>query len=758
VVGDFVKQSWLLLVIAGLALLEGCGGTSSSTSKGASIAGNWQFAMANPVDTSFFGGLQGGFLQQSAGSVTGSVVYAISLPAPNSGITPIPNSIPCNSGNASVSGSVNSQAVKLTASAGGQTFLLTGVLSSDGTTMLGTYDSSAGVTTGGVACGTAQYGLQWSARLVPPLSGTVNGSFHSTAGGLLNSQYFPVTGILQQGDNVGASSATVTGTLTFQGYSCLGSSHQTVTVNGGISGNTLVLQVFSDSGLQIGEIGQSSLLNPQVAPVVFDSLTSGGSIVHNAAGSNMIGYSINTSTCNANAVPYFIDQGNVCLAIGGEGTACTQPFTVSPASLTFPGQLVGATSVSQTITLTNTDPSGAALSGMSLAWRPGVGALGYSDFNGWPNFLELDSCAATPGSTFTLQPGKSCSVTIFFSPQQSCPLIPMTGALPAQCPPFSTATVGPSALSGTLTVNSPKSPDNNKAFTIPIGAYGLSAIVPTTPELNFGAEAVGQTSVPQMISFINQGQYPIQVLGQASPQKKCTSAEVTSTYPAQSGDTDGLRVVQRNGLTASTPSSHTVVSYLCDVDLISNKPNFQLSSDTCTGRLLSPGDICSVAVAYAPQPGAGGGGLDYLLQLNTQQCTGSTAQPFCEIDSGRFPVELTANSTSPLRMTPGAGLDFTPQGRGTPSDPLTITLRNDPSDPQAGTVHFQGNTVAGDFIETDDCGSSLAPGSSCTLSVVFTPTSTGFRQGTMVINYNVPSQFSLSGPQTQIVRLRGYGQ
>jgi hypothetical protein len=93
-----------------------------------------------------------------------------------------------------------------------------------------------------------------------------------------------------------------------------------------------------------------------------------------------------------------------------------------------------------------------------------------------------------------------------------------------------------------------------------------------------------------------------------------------------------------------------------------------------------------------------------------------------------------------------------------PSAPLTITITNDPNDPNSGTVVFGGNTVTGDYTETDDCGLGvgLAPGGSCTMSVVFTPTATGYRQGTITISYSVPGR-ALTGV-TQIVHLRGTGQ
>jgi hypothetical protein len=467
----------------------------------------------------------------------------------------------------------------------------------------------------------------------------------------------------------------------------------------------------------------------------------------------------------------------------GDGTGCTQPITLSPAAISFPAQLVGTTSTTQTITLTNTNPAGSTLSGLSLQWYPekltaypGLGNyVDFSDFNGWPNFLELDNCASPLGSTFSLQPNQSCTITIFFSPQQSCRWIPDPsdpngpGVAPANCPPFSSF-----SQTAELVVSSPQSTDAITGFGVPISGVGLSALAPSTPELDFGAEAVGESSAPQTLSFTNQGMFPVQILPAASGSNVCSTKQVTLTPPVLTGDVDGLRVVQEDSgqdimltfpTTGGATVAHPSVSYYCDY-----LGNFQISENTpnpcvagSSGVTLYPGDTCTISVTYQPQattvitPAAG---PHYFLELNTQQCTGSSIQPGCEIDSGRFPVELKANGTSPLRMSPGAGLDFGVQGKGTSSSPLTITISNDLNDPNSGTVVFGGNTVTGDYTETDDCGAgvSLASGGSCTMSVVFTPTATGYRQGTITISYTVPSRASFASPQTQTVHMRGTGK
>ena len=139
--GRHTKTVWVLLV-AGTMMLSACGGGNSSTGaqNNLTLSGNWQFTMGPPPDGSFLGGLQGGFLLQDSGAVTGAAVYAVSLPQ---------LTFPCNSGSAAVTGTISGQNVTLTAVAGTQTFMLTGMLSSGGSTVVGTYTSTAGTAADG---------------------------------------------------------------------------------------------------------------------------------------------------------------------------------------------------------------------------------------------------------------------------------------------------------------------------------------------------------------------------------------------------------------------------------------------------------------------------------------------------------------------------------------------------------------------------------------------------------------------------------
>ncbi|HSZ62021.1 MAG TPA: hypothetical protein VK828_09490 [Terriglobales bacterium] len=782
--GRYANGSWLLLFAATVmmtTMLSACGGgASGGPQPNATLSGNWQFTMVSqtdgvPGDPTFSGGLLGGFLLQRNGSVTGQTVYSVTSSISQTGA--------CNSGSAPISVVINGQNVTISEVAGTQTFTLTGTLSSDDSTMMGTYTSTAGTAADGSACGYAETGLSWSAVSVPPLTGSITGSFHSGGpqdnSGLLN-QDFPVTGSLTQGENIGASNATVTGTLTFidpatdlSEYPCIPTGN--VSVNGQISGNTVVLQLIGTDGSNDGQIGialSQASNNGGLDTVTFDSTTN-GYVLHSAG----LAYVVDTKYCPASAGEQ--DLGYVCLALNSTA-ACQEPITLSPYRLTFPGQTLGTPAATQTITLANN--SGTSLSGLTLAFVPNTDSPlfgeGSTDFNGLPSFTETDTCglggAPSQGAPFGLLSGQSCSIAMTFTPQEECPWLPfpsspsISGAPPEWCP-------FPQGGALTVTATSGMSGDNDKAFAVPIAGLGLSAIQPSVPELDFGAEEPlnpPEASLPQTLSFTNNSANPVQILGRASCVNP-TKGPLTLPAPRQGGAVAGLQVVGRppgvlNDILPVLPVQEgpATISYNCDSDPATFLPNFQISSDYCTGSTLAPQASCSVQITYVPQPNTNipSGGLDYFLELNTLQCwpAGTLPSPSnpCEIDSGRFPVELKGNGPSSLRMFPGAGLDFGDQAAGKQSTPLTITLLNDANLTSPQTVTFIGKIlVSGNYSESDDCPAILASASSCTLTVAFKPAGVGFTPGKLTINY---TQTSIGGStitgNPQYVYLRGTGQ
>jgi hypothetical protein len=444
---EWCVGSLCFLLLAGTILLSACGGGNSNAGSQipAKLSGNWQFTMAAPADGSFLGGLQGGFLLQNNTAVTGAAAYSVALPAN-------PNPTVCNSGSAAITGTLTGQSVAFTAAAGTQTFTMTGTLSFDGSTMGGTYTSTAGTAANGTPCGTVQPpsglpGLQWSAILVPPITGPIQGTFHSTGGAAgLSEQDFAVSGTILQGENTGASNATVTGSLNFvypgtnlSDYPCL----TVATVSGQISGNIVILQIAGAVGSNVGQIGPSPGAGLQT--VTFDP-TQGGYVLQSLAGA---GYAVYAAACGGGSLDSPADTGNICLAVNST-TACLQPITLTPPALSFPSQTLGSISTLETITLANT--SGASLGGLTLT---------LTNNSGMDNFTETDTCGlngvSSLGEPFILGKNQSCVITIAFTPLENC----SAGASAAAC------------LSAMLTVTSP---DNDAIFNVAItGGVAASA-------------------------------------------------------------------------------------------------------------------------------------------------------------------------------------------------------------------------------------------------------------------------------------------
>jgi hypothetical protein len=86
-----------------------------------------------------------------------------------------------------------------------------------------------------------------------------------------------------------------------------------------------------------------------------------------------------------------------------------------------------------------------------------------------------------------------------------------------------------------------------------------------------------------------------------------------------------------------------------------------------------------------------------------------------------------------LRRSPGSAY-FGVVDPGQTSPPQTFTITN--PGPNAATI--TSVRASDDFAQTTDCGSSLAVGASCHVTVTFTPSSPGNHAGTLLIGTNAP--------------------
>jgi len=93
---------------------------------------------------------------------------------------------------------------------------------------------------------------------------------------------------------------------------------------------------------------------------------------------------------------------------------------------------------------------------------------------------------------------------------------------------------------------------------------------------------------------------------------------------------------------------------------------------------------------------------------------------------------------SQLVMLSPTAIDFGNQDVGTTSSPQNITLVNNQGVPLNISSIAPTGTNAGDFAQTNNCGSSVIAGGSCTISVTFSPTATGTRSANLTIADDAP--------------------
>jgi hypothetical protein len=107
---------------------------------------------------------------------------------------------------------------------------------------------------------------------------------------------------------------------------------------------------------------------------------------------------------------------------------------------------------------------------------------------------------------------------------------------------------------------------------------------------------------------------------------------------------------------------------------------------------------------------------------------------------------FVAKFTPPVTLSPNSS-DFGDVLIGTTSGSQPVTLENNDG---RSPLSILGISTNGAFSQTDDCGSSLAPVTTCTVNLSFSPTLVGQRAGNLVISDTAPG-----APQT--VTLTGNG-
>lgn len=142
---------------------------------------------------------------------------------------------------------------------------------------------------------------------------------------------------------------------------------------------------------------------------------------------------------------------------------------------------------------------------------------------------------------------------------------------------------------------------------------------------------------------------------------------------------------------------------------------------------LAAGANCSITFTFTPT--APGTRTAYInVNDNAPGTSGWGTQSVTIYGTGEAPAAtLSTNS-----------FWFANQAIGTISAPETLTLANTGNESLSVAGIWLSGANPSDFVQSNNCASSLLPGSSCTISVAFKPTAAGTFSAALTLSENVP--------------------
>ncbi|HET7831604.1 MAG TPA: choice-of-anchor D domain-containing protein [Gallionella sp.] len=423
-------------------------------------------------------------------------------------------------------------------------------------------------------------------------------------------------------------------------------------------------------------------------------------------------------------------------AAGDSPVAMATPMDgVAPTAVTFPVQAVGTASMTQTVTLSNYGAAPLPVNSITI------------DGADFMNFTQTNNCGTS------VPANSSCAINVAFTPK-------IAGARTALLTVNDGAGVRTVALSGT-------------------GAVATSTLTPTAP-VTFASQQVGGTSVPQTFTLTNTGSVAVPItsiltggtnyLDFVQTNNCGTSLAVgascainVSFAPKAVGarvgaisvvDAAGTHTVTLNGTGVSTPSATLAPLSVAfgnypvaatksapqpvvltntgngplaiskiGIDFWGNYSNFA-QTNNC-GTSLPGGQSCTINVTFTPN----------MLGTKTGHLSVTSA-------AGTQTVTVTGTAANPtISLTP-TSLAFGSVMTNVASPAQTVTLKNTGVIPVAVNsigIDVWGNNTS--FSQTNTCGTSLAVGASCTISVTFKPTATGAKSGRLKVVDGVGTQY-----------------
>ena len=427
------------------------------------------------------------------------------------------------------------------------------------------------------------------------------------------------------------------------------------------------------------------------------------------------------------------------VAVTGTGIVPAPLLILNPTSINFSNQLVNATSTAQTVTLTNTGTDSLNVTGITLA---GSNASDFAQTNNCPTTLAINAF---------------CTVNVTFSPGA-------TGARTATLAITDNAADSPQslALSGTGVTatayfNDGFESGNLSAWTLPSSDSTGKASVETTV-VNTGKNALDLNN--------SSGQYTYEYTALPGGPQAQTYTRFYFRYSSNVSGGTPLAIARNangsNAWEADLDMNHH------GLDIYFWNGANTVSTVASSANVLSPDTWYSVEIQDTQT--SNGHGEVWLNGSSIGAVNGdlSTPNPYARLmlyDSAAGDIYFddvhvanTYNGTiasSPTVTLPTvtlspASVDFSTQSVSTSSSVQQVMLTNTSQvNLNISSIAMSG-TNASDFAQTNTCGSSVAPGASCTLSITFTPAATGARSASITVTDN-----AVSSPQT--VALTGTG-
>jgi len=406
------------------------------------------------------------------------------------------------------------------------------------------------------------------------------------------------------------------------------------------------------------------------------------------------------------------------VALTGTGASATPVVVFSPTSVDFGSQVVGTASNSWTITLNN----------ITSFPAPFAGPLAIT---GSGDFTQTNSCGTY------LAANSTCNVVVTFTPSS-------TGVINGQLVVLLSGSSTPVtvSLTGTGTTSTP-----------------VAIFSPTS--IDFGSQTIGTTSNPWTVTLSNTSgtaaslTVPLAIAGSTAfamvnycgtslPAYSTCNIQVTFT-PSATGAVTGQLVALINGssapltvaLTGTGTSATQVVTFSPTninfgnqtVGTASNAWTVTLSNTSGTNAVFSSPIAISGSTAFTQNNNCGsvlGAYSTCNVQVTfTPSATGAvTGQLVALINGSITPLTValtgTGTAATPVLQFSTSSINFGNQTDGTSSSAWTVTLSNTSA---FAATYLNIALLGGPFTQTNNCGTYLAPYSSCTMLVTFTPTS-----------------------------------